>query len=114
MSLLFNSLTPLAAAFPVYAQEATPSAEQEQTAEATLESSPLPEPTPETVVDQNLTTPPATQSAVIDTTSTENQSSVSLAPPVWQTNEDGFSTTINNVVLNQTYVLLLPKQTAQI
>lgn len=69
------------------------------------EPSATPSPTPEPIpsVDENLESSPATESALIDTSTTENQSSASLAPPVWQANSDGSATTINNVVLNQTY-----------
>lgn len=81
----------------------------------TVTSSPSPElspqpspeasvtPSPTSSLEENLTITPATQSAIIDTSTTESQNSASLAPPVWQTNSDGSYTTINNVVLNQTY-----------
>lgn len=111
----------IAAPLQVLAQESTPSATQEQVAEPTPEPSPTsspdpsptpslepaiepsPSPSPIPTLDESLTTPPATQSAVIDTSSTKNQSSASLSPPVWQTNPDGSATTTDPVTLNTTY-----------
>ena len=67
----------------IFAQEATPQPSSEVTASPT----PEPSPTPALSLDESSSTPPATQAAVIDTSSTET----SLAPPN------------NIVVLNQVY-----------
>ncbi len=124
--LLFSQIS---APLVVYAQEATPAASETSvplpdstpipspTSDVTTDLSPTPSPqpsqtpapslepspTPAPSLDESLTTLPTTQSASIDTSSTENQSSSILAPPLFQTNSDGSFTTTNPVVLNQTY-----------
>lgn len=80
---------------------ASPSESSVPAPEPIVEPSPTPFPTPS--LDESLTTPPALELELIDTSSTESQSSATLAPPIWQTNSDGSSTTINSVILNQTY-----------
>ena len=51
-----------------------------------------------------MQSPTVSQSAaVIDTSSSENQPSATVAPEIWQVNADGSATTTLPVVLNQTY-----------
>ncbi len=88
--LVFQSFSPTL----VLAQEASVSAEPVVEEEST----------PELVVDENLVAPPASPSADLNLEVQEVENSAEVAPSVWQTNEDGSITTINNVVLNQTYV----------
>ena len=72
------------------------------------EPSSNPSPTPESsntpLLDENLETALASESAVIvDNTASGNEPSAAVTSEIWKTNEDGSSTTISPVVLNQTY-----------
>ncbi|MEX2013831.1 MAG: hypothetical protein WD896_00560, partial [Parcubacteria group bacterium] len=122
-ALLVNLLSP---ALQVYAQEVTPAETPTPTetpiptitpdnSQATISATPadstsspqvdstIPSENPIPSPDESPATPLPAEPAVIDTSTTENQSSATLAPPIWQTNTDGSATTTNTVTLNTTY-----------
>ncbi len=88
----------------VLAQEATTTGDNTVVATPSASVEPSPTPTPTLSLDESLTIPLASESAVIvDTTATENVPGAAVSPEIWKTNEDGSATTINNVVLNEVY-----------